>query len=100
MLIVDMKMPKRCFDCPMHDYVSDRRSPLPSKVRLVCNAHHELTPIPNGDERPDWCPIKGEDEYARMVHERIMDEIKDNVSMKRLEEELFVLRKEKDDADC
>lgn len=96
MLIIDMKMPKRCFDCPMHDWTYGQ----PRQRVLVCNAHHELTPIPNGDERPDWCPIKGKVEYARMVHERIMDEIKDNVSMKRLEEELFVLCKEKDDADC
>ena len=56
MLIVDMKMPKRCFDCPMHDWTYGQ----PRQRVLVCNAHHELTPIPNGDERPEWCPIKGE----------------------------------------
>lgn len=102
MLIVDMKMPQRCFDCPMHDWTYGLHETRQSV--LVCNARHELTPIlcqtiPNGDERPDWCPIKGEVEYARMaarmVHERIMDEIKANVSLKRLEEELFVLCKEK-----
>ena len=69
MLIVDMPMPKRCFDCPMHDYVSNRSSSLPSVVRPVCNAHHELTPIPNGNERPDWCPIKGvlPDEHVDLI---------------------------------
>lgn len=68
-LIVEMEMPQRCFDCPMHDYVSDRSSSLPSKVRPVCNAHHELKPIPKGNERPDWCPIKGElpDEHGDLI---------------------------------
>lgn len=60
MLIIEMKMPQKCFDCPMHDYARNSSSSLPSVVRPVCNAHHELTPIPNGNERPSWCPIKGE----------------------------------------
>ena len=86
------------FDCPMHDWTYGLHETRQNV--LVCNARHGLEPIlsrviQNGDERPDWGPIKGEVEYARMVHERIMDEIKDNVSMKRLEEELFVLCKEK-----
>ena len=58
-LIIEMETPKRCFDCPMHDYTSDRSSSLPSKVKPVCNAHHELKPIPNENGRPSWCPIKG-----------------------------------------
>lgn len=68
-VIVDTEMPKRCFDCPMHDYVSDRSSSLPSVVRPVCNAHHELKPIPNGDKRPDWCPICGvlPDEHGDLI---------------------------------
>ena len=89
MLIIDMKMPKRCYDCPFAD-------------GLYCTASDQMA-IPQMTwikRKPDWCPIKGKVEYARMVHERIMDEIKDNVSLKRLEEELFVLCKEKEDADC
>lgn len=62
MLIVDMKMPKRCFDCPMHDWTYGQHETRQNM--LVCNARHELEPIlcreiPNGDERPEWCPIKG-----------------------------------------
>lgn len=62
MLIVDMKMPKRCFDCPMHDWTYGQHETRQNV--LVCNARHGLEPIlsrviPNGDERPDWCPIKG-----------------------------------------
>lgn len=61
-LIVEMEMPQRCFDCPMHDWTYGLHGTRQNM--LVCNAHHELTPILcqtilNGDERPDWCPIKG-----------------------------------------
>ena len=62
MLIIDMPMPTRCFDCPMHDWTYGLHETRQNV--LVCNARHELTPIlcqtiPNGDERPDWCPIVG-----------------------------------------
>lgn len=71
-LIVEMEMPKRCFDCPMHDWTYGQHETRQNV--LVCNARHELTPIlcqtiPNGDERPDWCPICGvlPDEHGDLI---------------------------------
>ena len=52
-LIVEMNMPKDCYDCPMYDFASYR-----GKLTLCCNAHLDLKPIPNnGNPRPSWCPI-------------------------------------------
>lgn len=71
-VIVRMEMPQRCFDCPMHDWTYGLHETRQNV--LVCNARHELTPIlcqtiPNGNERPDWCPIIGvlPEQHGRLV---------------------------------
>lgn len=71
-LIVEMKMPKDCYDCPMYDFASYR-----GKLTLCCNAHLDLKPIPNnGNPRPSWCPIIGElpEQHGRIIDEAVFCE--------------------------
>jgi len=71
-LIVEMNMPKDCYDCPMYDFASYR-----GKLTLCCNAHLDLKPIPNnGNPRPSWCPIVGElpEQHGRLIDEAVFCE--------------------------
>ena len=64
-LIVEMNMPKDCYDCPMYHFASCR-----GKLTLCCNAHLDLKQIPNnGNPRPSWCPIIGElpEQHGRLI---------------------------------
>lgn len=71
-LIVEMNMPKDCYDCPMYDFSSYR-----GKLTLCCNAHLDLKPIPNnGNPRPSWCPICGvlPEQHGRLIDEAVFCE--------------------------
>lgn len=75
-VIVRMKMPKDCYDCPMYDFASYR-----GKLTLCCNAHLDLKPIPNnGNPRPSWCPIIGvlPEQHGDLIDR---DQFKENLDM-------------------
>ena len=107
MLIVDMKMPKRCCECPFAD-------------GIYCNAMDDK-PVPQMTwikRRPDWCPIKGvlPDEHGDLIDKEtaknafdssfLTFRMKDGETMRvffqRTIDELPVLiaAERKDDADC
>ena len=66
-VIVRMKMPTGCANCPMAD----------DEVRF-CKTVKEYIPMLG---RPSWCPIKGElpDEHERLIDaDALIDQIKSN----------------------
>ena len=62
-MIQDMEMPCRCYDCPMcYDYILCQKTGK-SLCGQSLNAHY-FDPC---DNRPDWCPLLEVPEHGRLI---------------------------------